>query len=208
MTKIKICGLRRKEDIDIVNSFLPDFAGFILSDGFRRTVAKDDFLILAKNVDSRIRKVGVFVNEPLDSILDYASHLDILQLHGDESFEYAERLRKATDRIIIKAVRAKTSEDIERFNEYPCNYLLIDAYKEGEYGGTGKVADWSIIKKAEINKPFFLAGGISADNVSDAIDELTPFCVDVSSSVETNGYKDKLKIKELIDKVRKEEKYE
>lgn len=208
MTKIKICGLRRNQDVDIVNAFLPDFAGFILSNGFRRTVLKDDFLRLARNVDSSIKKVGVFVNEPFESILDYALNLDVLQLHGDESLEYAGRLRAETDKTIIKAVRAKSPDDIERFNDYPCDYMLIDAYKEGEYGGTGKVADWSIIKKAEIKKPFFLAGGISADNVSDAISELSPFCVDVSSSVETNGYKDKLKVKELILKLRKEEKYE
>ncbi len=208
MTKVKICGLRLKEDINIVNSFLPDFAGFILSNGFKRTVKKEDFFSLTKNVDSKIQKVGVFVNEPFDSILEYALHLDVLQLHGDESFEYAERLRIKTDKTIIKAIRAKSPEDIERFNEYPCDYLLIDAYKEGEYGGTGKVADWSIIKKAKIKKPFFLAGGISADNVCDAITELSPFCVDVSSSVETNGYKDELKVKELILKTRKEEKYE
>lgn len=208
MTKIKICGLRRNQDVDIVNAFLPDFAGFILSNGFRRTVLKDDFLRLARNVDSSIKKVGVFVNEPFESILDYALNLDVLQLHGDESLEYAGRLRAETDKTIIKAVRAKSPDDIERFNDYPCDYMLIDAYKEGEYGGTGKVADWSIIKKAEIKKPFFLAGGISADNVSDAISELSPFCVDVSSSVETNGYKDELKVKELILKLRKEEKYE
>lgn len=208
MTKIKICGLRRNEDVGIVNAFLPDFAGFILSNGFRRTVLKDDFLRLARNVDSSIKKVGVFVNEPFESILDYALNLDVLQLHGDESLEYAGRLRAETDKTIIKAVRAKSPDDIERFNDYPCDYMLIDAYKEGEYGGTGKVADWSIIKKAEIKKPFFLAGGISADNVSDAISELSPFCVDVSSSVETNGYKDELKVKELILKLRKEEKYE
>lgn len=208
MTKIKICGLRRNQDVDIVNAFLPDFAGFILSNGFRRTVLKDDFLRLARNVDPSIKKVGVFVNEPFESILDYALNLDVLQLHGDESLEYAGRLRTETDKTIIKAVRAKSPDDIERFNDYPCDYMLIDAYKEGEYGGTGKVADWSIIKKAEIKKPFFLAGGISADNVSDAISELSPFCVDVSSSVETNGYKDELKVKELILKLRKEEKYE
>lgn len=208
MTKIKICGLRRNEDVDIVNAFLPDFAGFILSNGFRRTVLKDDFLRLARNVDSSIKKVGVFVNEPIESILDYALNLDVLQLHGDESLEYTERLRTETGKTIIKAVRAKSPDDIELFNDYPCDYLLIDAYKEGEYGGTGRVADWSIIKKAEINKPFFLAGGISADNISTAISELSPFCVDVSSSVETNGYKDELKVKELILKLRKEEKYE
>ena len=208
MTKIKICGLRRNQDVGIVNAFLPDFAGFILSNGFRRTVLKDDFLRLARNVDSSIKKVGVFVNEPFESILDYALNLDVLQLHGDESLEYAGRLRAETDKTIIKAVRAKSPDDIERFNDYPCDYMLIDAYKEGEYGGTGKVADWSIIKKAEIKKPFFLAGGISADNISDAISELSPFCVDVSSSVETNGYKDELKVKELILKLRKEEKYE
>lgn len=208
MTKIKICGLRRKEDIDIVNSLLPDFAGFILSGGFRRTVAKDDFLSLAKNIDPRIQKVGVFVNEPYESILEYAPHLDVLQLHGDESVEYANKLKKESGKTIIKAIRAKSSDDIKRFNKYPCDYLLIDAYKEGEYGGTGKVADWSIIKKTKIKKPFFLAGGISADNVFGAIDDLSPFCVDVSSSVETNGYKDRLKVKELILKTRKEEKYE
>ncbi len=208
MTKIKICGLRRKEDVDIINSFLPDFAGFIISNGFRRTVAKEDFLNLAKNIDSKIKKVGVFVNETYDSILNYALYLDVLQLHGDESFEYAEKLRKESGKTTIKAIRARRHGDIERFNDYPCDYLLIDAYKEGEYGGTGKIADWSIIKKAKINKPFFLAGGISSYNVSDAIDELSPFCVDVSSSVETNGYKDRLKIKELIQKIRKEEKYE
>lgn len=208
MTKIKICGLRREEDVDIINSLSPDFAGFILSNGFKRTVAKEDFLKLSKSVNPKIQKVGVFVNEPFESISEYALNLDVLQLHGDESFEYAKRLKKETGLKIIKAVRAKSPDDIERFNEYPCDCLLIDAYKEGEYGGTGKLADWSVISKATIKKPFFAAGGISASNVLDAIKKLSPYGVDVSSSVETNGFKDRLKIKELIEKIRKDENYE
>ncbi|MCD7728173.1 MAG: phosphoribosylanthranilate isomerase [Ruminococcus sp.] len=208
MTRVKICGLRREEDVKIVNSHSPDYCGFILSQGFKRTVEFNDFLRLVKSVKAEIQTVGVFVNEPMDSILKFAEHLDVLQLHGDEDASYATTLRQKTDRKIIKAIRAKSPSDIERFNDYPCDYLLIDAYKEGEYGGTGKVADWGIIKKAKISKPFFLAGGISAENVSDAINALSPFCVDASSSVETDGFKDEQKVEKLISIIRKEERYE
>ncbi|MCD8327765.1 MAG: phosphoribosylanthranilate isomerase [Ruminococcus sp.] len=204
MTRVKICGLRREEDIKIVNSCSPDYAGFILSQGFKRTVGYSDFLRLVKNVKAEIQTVGVFVNEPIESILKFAEHLDVLQLHGDEDASYATTLRQKTDRKIIKAIRAKSPDDIERFNGYPCDYLLIDAYKKGEYGGTGKVADWGIIKRAKISKPFFLAGGISSENVLDAINALSPFCVDASSSVETDGFKDERKVEKLISITRKE----
>lgn len=205
MTSIKICGLRRKEDIKIINLLSPDYIGFILSPGFKRTVSFEEFVSLSGSVKCGAKKTGVFVNEPVCNILKFAPFLDAIQLHGSENEDTVLRVEELTNLEVIKAVRAKSKEDIELAQSLSCDKLLIDSYKEGHWGGTGQTADWSAIKSVNIKKPFFIAGGISAQNVEIAINTLSPFGVDVSSSVETNGFKDFDKVKEIISIVRKEE---
>lgn len=198
MVRIKICGMRRPEDIQYVNRSRPDYAGFILSKGFKRTVDGKTFSALRKQLDKEIKAVGVFVNEPVENVISFGKSLDVIQLHGGEDEEYILELRKSFHGEIWKAVRAKASEDIERAAALSCDRLLIDSYVKGVVGGTGRAADLDIIKAAHFSKDFFLAGGLDGGNVLSAIDKVSPFGVDLSSSVETDGYKDENKIKDII----------
>ncbi len=203
MTKIKICGMQRIEDIQYVNKYRPDYAGFILSEGFGRTVVLNTFCKLDSYLDKDIKRVGVFVNEPIENILKYyAEKLNVIQLHGNEDREYIERLKSLCRCEIWKAVRAKTPEDIINAEKLGADRLLIDSYVKGKVGGTGTKADFNIIKTAAPQDKFMLAGGLDKNNILSAIDELHPYGVDLSSSVETNGFKDKEKIREIISIVR------
>ncbi len=200
---IKICGLRRTEDIDYVNESLPDYAGFILSQGFKRSITPELFSELVYRLDDRIKSVGVFVDEPLENIREhFAAHLDIIQLHGNENEHYINALRGFFSGEIWKAVRAGTPEDIEFADMLPADKLLIDSFVKGSVGGTGKTADISVIKKARFEKTFILAGGIDISNVSSLAGELSPYGVDISSSVETDGFKDKQKITNIITHIK------
>lgn len=204
MTKIKICGMRRIDDILFVNKYRPEYAGFILSEGFKRTVLAKDFIELEQKLDKDIKRVGVFVNEPIENILEnFAEDLDVIQLHGDECEDYIQALKSKTDCEIWKAVRAKEISDIENACKLSADKLLIDSYSENAYGGTGKRVNLDIVKKANITKTFFLAGGINAENVGEVISETSPFGVDFSSSVETDGFKDEDKIKIIVESIRR-----
>lgn len=201
MTKIKICGLSRPVDIEMVNEALPDYAGFVFAKS-KRQVTEEAAAELKKGLHPQIKAVGVFVNEEPEKIIRLCRQgtIDIIQLHGDEDEIYLSKLREEVPNPIIKAVRVRGTEDIEKAGQFSCDYLLLDAYKENEYGGSGITFDWSAI--TSISKPFFLAGGINTDNVGRAIGLTTPFAIDVSSGVETDGYKDGSKIIEIVTKVR------
>ena len=205
-TKIKICGMRRAEDISFVNKYQPDYAGFILSQGFKRTVTCEDFYTLREKLSKDIKAVGVFVNEPLENIVEtFAGKLDVIQLHGDENEEYIRTLKAQTNCEIWKAVRVQTTKDIEKACTLSADKLLIDSFSKDSYGGTGKRVNLEIIKNAEITKPFFLAGGLNGENVQGAINEVHPYGVDFSSSVETDGFKDEKKICEIVKKIRRKD---
>lgn len=201
MTKIKICGLRRMEDIKAVNSCLPDYAGFVFAKG-KRTVTEEEAKVLRKALLPEIVPVGVFVNAPVEQAARLLNEkvIDIAQLHGDEDEDYIRTLRSLMKRgKLIKALRAATPESLKQGSGLDVEYLLFDAFSHEGYGGTGETFDWSWIK--EVKKPFFLAGGISSENVEKAIEMVYPFAVDVSSSVETDGWKDRDKIIEIVTKV-------
>lgn len=204
-TKIKICGLRRTEDIGYVNVLLPDYVGFILAGGFTRSIERKQAEEFAENIDSRIKRVGVFVNQPASVVAEYINSgiIQYAQLHGDEDNLYIDKLMEyiKTGYGIIKAVRVRNANDVKKASEYNCNYLLLDAYSGTQAGGTGVTFDWNLVKN--IKKPFFLAGGISAGNVEAAIKTAAPYAVDASSSMETSGYKDFNKMKEFVDAVRR-----
>lgn len=202
MSKIKICGIKRTEDIEIVNKYKPDYIGFIFSKSPRQIdfeTAKE----LKSKLDKSIRVVGVFVNEPIDFIvkLCISNVIDVVQLHGDEDDEYIKQLRALVKCRIIKAVRVKSTEQILQEEQKKCDFLLLDTYKKDVYGGSGEKFNWDLIPN-DLVKEYFLAGGLNADNIQLAIKTLQPFCVDVSSSVETDGIKDEQKVKEIIEKVR------
>ena len=203
MTKIKICGMRRVDDILYVNTYHPDYAGFILSEGFKRTIGFDSFCELDSRLDKDIKRVGVFVNEPTESILKYyADKLDVIQLHGEENAEYIDKLRENCDCEIWKAVRAKYADDNAKADALPVHKLLIDSFSAGNYGGTGKRVDLDIFSQVNISKPFFLAGGLNEENVCEAMEKVQPYGVDFSSSVETDGFKDENKIKRIVETIR------
>ncbi len=201
MTRIKICGLKRPTDIDYVNAALPDYAGFVFA-GSKRRVSPEQAAALRARLDARITAVGVFVDEPVDNILTLLNQsvIDVVQLHGDEDAEYIGALRKACQGLtVIKAVRVDSADRIREACELDADFLLLD----NGAGGTGNVFDWSLIKEAEpIAKPFFLAGGIGADNVRAAVEEVNPFGVDMSSGVETDGVKDFDKIRKVVSLLR------
>ena len=203
MTKVKICGLTRPLDIEIVNEVLPDYIGFVFAKSRRQisdAVAKE----LKRKLDPRITTVGVFVNEDPERILWLCNNkvIDIPQLHGDEDEEYITNLKAKLSNPIIKAVRVRNHEDIANAQQLPVDYLLLDAYKEGLYGGSGDTFDWTMISK--VQKPYFLAGGLNCDNIMHATNQVKPYAIDISSGVETDGYKDKNKIIDIITKVRSE----
>lgn len=202
MTKIKLCGLRRPEDIQAANVLLPEYVGFVFA-ASRRQVTPEEAKDLKAELDPAIQAVGVFVNADIEFIADLCKEgtIDLVQLHGDEDASYMEELKKRTDCPIIRAVRVKAPEDITDAMTLPCDYLLLDAFHEKEYGGSGISFDWSLVPA--ISKPFFLAGGINERNVVEAIQTCHPYGVDVSSGIETDGVKDPEKMKEFVRRVRR-----
>ncbi len=198
MTKIKICGLRREQDIRYANELMPDYIGFVFLKGKMRYVTFEEAAHLRSLLDPAIPAVGVFVNEPAENVIRLlqAGTIQIAQLHGQEDEAYAEELRRAGDHCIIRAFAVRSSEDIHRAFAFPADYPLLDNGK-----GTGETFDWSLFQEQE--KPFFLAGGLSPENVKEAVERFHPYAVDVSSGVETDGYKDYEKMKAFMDAVRR-----
>ena len=198
-TKIKICGLRRREDILAVNEAKPDYCGFIIEfPSSFRSVTADEVRELVKELDPEIRPVGVFVNAPMElvrTLLDDGT-LALAQLHGQEDESYIRELKTYTDKLIIKAFSIKTEADIKKAIRSEADYILLD---QGA-GGTGETFDWSLV--SAIKRPWFLAGGLGCENLESAIHLLHPWAVDLSSSVETDGHKDPDKILEAVYAVR------
>ena len=208
--KIKICGLSRFRDILAVNEALPDYIGFVFAKSSRR-VTPDRARQLKGELDPRIRTVGVFVNAPMEEILCLTEDcggqngtIGMIQLHGDEDGAYIRTLKEHTHVPVIKAVRVQGTDQIQKAQELPCDYLLLDTYTRDAYGGMGVGFDWNMIPR--LSKPFFLAGGICSGNLARAA-ALGPYCIDVSSGVETDGRKDCKKIRELVNLLRATHEY-
>lgn len=185
MIKIKFCGLRRKEDIENVNKLKPDYIGFVFAPGRKRTVDEDTTKELKNLLDPNIKAVGVFVNEEVKKVAKLLNDgiIDIAQLHGNEDEEYIKTLRSLSSKKIIKAIEIQSVDDIQKANESSADYVLLDSGK-----GSGVTFNWNLIK--EVNRPYFLAGGLDCDNIENALAILNPYAVDVSSGIETDGFKD------------------
>ena len=185
MIKIKICGLKREEDIAVVNKYKPDYIGFVLAYNKKRTIDIETVKRLYSLLDKNILAVGVFLDQDIEYIKEALPYIDVIQLHGSESEDYIKNLKKYTSKPIIKA-----------YNDYVlADYILVD----NALPGTGIKASWDSIDR--FNNPVFLAGGVNIFNIDEAL-ALNPYCIDVSTGVETDGFKDEAKIKELIEKVR------
>ena len=198
MPKIKICGLSCPEDITYINEAKPDYCGFIIDvPKSRRNVSVSKVRELVQNLESQICPVGVFVNKDCGEVAQLLNEgtIQIAQLHGQEDEAYIRRIQKNTGHQVIKAFSVKTAQDIEKALKSPADYILLD---QGG-GGTGQTFDWSLIP--EIDRPFFLAGGLGADNLETAVRTIHPYAVDLSSSVETDGMKDRDKILKAVQLV-------
>lgn len=202
--KLKICGIKRKEDVEYINRYSPDYIGFVFA-GQKRKISFETAEELKKLVNPSVTVVGVFVNEPVEHVIDLLQRdiIDMAQLHGTESDEEVVRIQEATGKKVIKALKVTREEDILQYKDSHADYLLYD---NGQ--GTGKCFSWEILlqleKKGEIpNKPYFVAGGIDAANVEQAMQNyVNAYGLDLSSGVETEGYKDESKIKTVVETVK------
>lgn len=201
MTKIKFCGLSSFLDIENVNILGVDYVGFVFFKKSKRYISLDKARELKKKLSPKIKAVGVFVDEDIEKVIDILKSeiIDIAQLHGKEDDDYIKELKNISKKEVIKAYQIRNLEDVYKAENSLADYILLDSGK-----GSGKVFDWEILK--EIKRPYFLAGGLSCDNVGYAIEKLSPFGVDVSSGIESDGRKDNKKMKKFVEIVRKEEK--
>jgi len=194
ISKLKICGIRRIEDILMVNEIKPEFIGFVFAKS-KRQIDLNTAIELKRKLNSDIKCVGVFVNEDINQIVKIVDSkaIDIIQLHGDESNDYIKLLKEKVSAKIIKVIKINSDlNDNTSFSQV--DYLLYDSGN-----GSGKPFDWNIniYKK----KPTFIAGGININNIEEAYNIFNPFAFDVSSGVEVGGYKNLDKMREIKTKL-------
>lgn len=230
MTKIKMCGLRKLEDIEAVNEWKPDYAGFVFAPESRRYVTAEQAVELKDHLDPQIQAVGVFVDEAPERVAALLNQgvIELAQLHGSEDEEYLVRLRELTLKPVIQAFRILSREDVVRAMKSSADEILLDSG-----AGTGSTFNWEVLRiesgydraidaekdgekpfctkqnrekslYVEETRPYFLAGGLNPQNVAEAIQRLHPYAVDVSSGIETDGSKDREKIAAFVTAVRKE----
>ena len=199
MTKIKLCGLSRRCDIEAANALMPDYVGFVFAEGSKRRVTPAQARALKNALSPRILAVGVFVDEAPATVaaLLGGGIIDAAQLHGGEDAAYIRALRRMTDRPIWQAFRVRTQADVEQAGRSEADCILLDAG-----AGTGTAFDWGLLDRVE--RPYFLAGGLDTENVAGAIRLLRPFGVDVSSGIESGGGKDAEKMAAFVAAVRRE----
>ena len=199
MTKLKMCGLSRIEDIQAANAIKPDYIGFVFAEISKRRVSALEASKLKSKLDPEIKAVGVFLNDKLDFVASMLNLgiVDLVQLHGSENEAYIEKVREITNKPIIKAFIIRSKEDVEHAERSTADYILLDGGK-----GQGKAFDWSLLK--DIKRPYFLAGGLNPENVGDAVKALKPYAVDVSTGIETDGVKDREKMTAFAGAVREE----
>ena len=198
MTRIKFCGLTRQEDIVCANELIPEYIGFVFAKKSRRYISPQQAFALRQELNANIKAVGVFVDEAPEAVARLLENktIDIAQLHGNETLGYIRNLRSLTDKPIIQAFAIKTAAAAEIAKRSTADYVLLDA----KCGGSGQSFDWNFIQN--FNRPYFLAGGLDEQNIGEALQRLLPYAVDVSSGIETNGYKDKEKTRAFSDAVR------
>lgn len=199
MTKIKLCGLTRQCDIEWVNELRPDFIGFVFAPKSKRYISFDKAKLLKDKLSAGITPTGVFVNETPENIENAVNSgvIDAVQLHGSEDNHYIRELRQRISCPIIQAFHIESSEDITKAEKSEADYIMLDSG-----GGTGKAFNHALI--SGMKRSFFLAGGLNAENIGEAIAKCSPYAVDASSSLETDGVKDKNKMTAFVKAVRHE----
>ena len=212
--KIKLCGLSRPQDIETANALMPDYVGFVFARRSRRYISPETAAALRKQLNPAIQTVGVFTDEEPECVVALVREhiIDMIQLHGHDDGDYISYLRTLTSAPIIQAVCIRNESDLERAQKSPADLILLDSAA----GGSGVSFDWSILSR--ITRPYFLAGGLTAENVRDALSaalpyaltaaapcalaSTAPYAVDVSSGIETDGWKDKIKMEQFVRAVR------
>lgn len=226
MTEIKLCGLTRDQDIEIANKLKPEYIGFVFWDRSSRNVSAMQAARLKGKLDPEIKAVGVFVNAPVELVISLhnVGIIDVAQLHGNENEDYIKKLHDA-DMTVIKAFKMKkadekvneeifnkeeireTSEKTKNSGYNSADNIISEAIKSSaDYimfdpgKGEGATFNWQLIK--DVEREFFLAGGLTPENVGNAVKTVHPFAVDVSSGIENDGHKDEAKMTKFVENVR------
>ena len=201
MTKIKLCGLTRPEDIAAANALKPEYIGFVFAPKSRRAVSREKAAELRAQLSPEIQTVGIFVNEAPETVARLLNEdfLDIAQLHGQEDAAYIARLRSLTSKPLWQAFRVEDAASLAAAARGTADMVLLDSGA----GGTGTVFNWKLLQG--FPRPYILAGGLDADNAADAVSRLHPDVVDVSSGIETAGRKDPAKMAAFVAAVRKQD---
>lgn len=199
MTKIKICGIKREDEVDLLNLFPVSYAGFIFAKS-KRQVTIEQCISLSKKLNPNILRVGVFVNEPFDQLMKVINEceLDVVQLHGDESVDYISGIPIE----VWKTIPIKDTSSLNKIKTYEESVaaILFETFHEKLKGGTGKTFDWHLLEDLKLKQKVkvILAGGINPSNAKKAIDIVKPDILDVNSGLETDGYKTLEKVKQLF----------
>lgn len=202
MTKIKLCGMRRKEDITYANELLPDYIGYVFAPKSRRYITPDTAREFTAMLDKRIIPVGVFVDESTEVVAELYRQgiIRAAQLHGHED-ETCIRTLQAMGIQVIKAFIIRSEDDLAAALGSCADHILLDSGM-----GSGQSLDPTVL--SGFPRDYFLAGGLSPDNVRAAVEELSPYGVDASSGLETDGFKDYEKMKRLVHEVRSQGSYD
>ncbi|BAZ42596.1 N-(5'-phosphoribosyl)anthranilate isomerase [Calothrix sp. NIES-4101] len=214
--RIKICGITNLEQGQAIAAYGATALGFICVPTSPRYVSTEQIKLIVDGLPTQIDKIGVFANEMLETVMLACHHSGLtgIQLHGDESLDFCQELRqKIIDKFdqinkieIIKALRIRSLEDLAKAAVYTSyvDTLLLDAYHPQQLGGTGQTLDWNLLQNFNPGCSWFLAGGLTPDNILDALNQVKPHGIDLSSGVEiTPGTKDLHKVARLFEKLAK-----
>ena len=203
--KVKICGMTNLKDVKVAVDGGVDAVGFIFYKKSPRSVTMQAVRKIVLELPPFVDSVGVFVNETAEQINKIADrcNLDRVQLHGNESPTFCKKIRRR----VIKAIRVKDIQALKKLSDYPVSSFLLDTFSEDQYGGTGRVFDWNLAYPAKKYGPIILAGGLTPNNVRQAIQRIQPYGVDVCSGVESQpGIKDHKKMQIFLKNVKAERK--
>jgi len=206
--KIKICGITKNNDAQLAAQLGAWAVGFIFVENTPRYISPEKAGEIIKKLPANIKKVGVFANVSAEKILEIVkiSGIDFVQLHGEESPDFCEKIKNISKKQIIKAFRIKNKEDFEKiyFYKSKIDFVLLDSFSEKELGGTGEAFNWDLAKYLPDKEiPIILAGGLNPDNILEAYNQIKPYALDVSSGVEiSKGIKDKEKLEKLFEKIK------
>ena len=201
--KVKLCGFTNKETVDFACIYKPDFLGFVFCKKSIRNTTPKEAGIISKDITDKVKKVAVVVNPDNDQLDSIVSDLEpnFIQLHGDETPQRVQEIKNIYKIPIIKAVSIKTNQSLIEINQFEeiIDFFLFDSH----IAGSGKTFNWKILKNLEINKKWFLSGGLNINNIDEALKNTNAQMIDLSSGIEENkGQKSKKLIAELMEKIK------